>query len=289
MSFTGKNIQLFLLKKKQEIFFSQTIQHTFDIRYTTSNITSTSYEKIQLQRVKMVDCGIFKYFDKPKMIWDRWLTRFEGSYAILAPKDDKKQGLLLHYIGMETYDLLCDKLALVEPEQKTYERIKSILQKVFDPTPLEIVENYRFHLRKQADDESVEEFSIALRKLAIHCNFGNYLDTALRNQFVFGLRSSRIQNRLLETDKITVDSALTTAKAMELSAKGGAEIQQQKEAKQSVSYVNQKSTKKSKGKQNQSSHSKEKSDDTSKKNEFCFVAEKKIIERNNVHTPHHLS
>lgn len=222
----------------------------------------------------MVDYSIFEIFDKSKMSWDRWITRFEGSYQIISPREDKKQSLMLHYIGMETYDLLCDKVAPVKPEDRTYEQLKAILKAIFDPTPLEIVENYRFHLRKQADDETVEEFSIALRKLAIHCKFDHYLDTALRNQFIFGLRSSRIQNRLLETDKLTVETALNTAKSMELSAKGGAEIQQQKETKQSVSYIHQKSSKKSNGK-NMKSNAKSGGADNQKKNEFCFRCGKK--------------
>lgn len=221
----------------------------------------------------MVDYSIFEYFDKSKVQWVRWLTRFEGAYAIIAPKSDQKKSLLLHYIGTDTYDLLWDKLAPTTPEAKTYEQLVEILKNVFDPTPLEIVENYRFHLRKQADDETVEEFSIALRKLAIGCKFDTYLDTALRNQFVFGLASVRIQNRLLETDKLTVDSALKTAKTMELSAKGDAEIQEQKNAKSAVSYIHQKSTKKQKGK-NPNANGKPTKPDSSKK-EFCYRCGKK--------------
>lgn len=92
----------------------------------------------------MVDYSIFEYFDKSKVQWVRWLTRFEGAYAIIAPKSDQKKSLLLHYIGTDTYDLLWDKLAPTTPEAKTYEQLVEILKNVFDPTPLEIVENYRF-------------------------------------------------------------------------------------------------------------------------------------------------
>lgn len=227
----------------------------------------------------MADYGIFEKFDKSKMQWSRWVERFEGTMTIVAPEDAKKIHLLLIYMGSETYDVLCDKLAPIKPTDRTYDQIKEILKTIYDPDPLEIMENYRFHLRKQADDESVEEFSIALRKLAIHCNFGNYLNTALRNQFVFGLRSVRIQNRLLETTGLTMDGALTTAKAMELSAKGGAEIQQQKDAKSSVNYIQQRN-KKSKVYQSKSvgnssngksSPTTTKSDDhKKKKQEYCF-------------------
>lgn len=196
----------------------------------------------------MAEYGIFEKFDKTKMQWSRWVERFEGTLIVVAPEDAKKLPLLLIYMGPETYDLLCDKLAPAKPTDKTYNEVKDILKRIYDPDPLEIMENYRFHLRKQADDETVEEFSIALRKLAIHCKFGEYLCTALRNQFVFGLRSVRIQNRLLETTALTMDGALTTAKAMELSAKGGAEIQQQKESKSTVNYIQQRN-KTTKGKQ----------------------------------------
>lgn len=226
----------------------------------------------------MTEYGIFEKFDKTKMQWSRWVERFEGTLEIIAPEDVKKLPLLLIYMGSETYDLLCDKLAPVKPKNKTYDEIKTVLKGIYDPDPLEIMENYRYHLRKQSDDETVEEFSIALRKLAIHCNFGDYLTTALRNQFVFGLRSARIQNRLLETSRLTIELALTTAKALELSAKGGAEIQQQKDGKASVNYIQQRN-KKSKGKTFGSNDGKSsaksatgsKSDDSKlKKKEFCY-------------------
>lgn len=124
----------------------------------------------------------------------------------------------------------------------------------------------------------------ALRKLAINCNFGGYLNTALRNQFVFGLRSTSIQNRLLESDEVTIESALRTAQAMELSAKGSADIQQQKDRKQPVkSNIQQQDSKNSKGRSpNYHARFNAKSDDTSKKGNFVAVTETKTSVRANV-------
>ncbi|XP_017489624.1 PREDICTED: uncharacterized protein LOC108377840, partial [Rhagoletis zephyria] len=190
----------------------------------------------------MTNYAVFEKFDKATMQWSRWVARFEETVTMLEVSE-KNKSLLLIYMGQETYDMLYDKLAPATPAEKTYAEIKRIISDVYDPAPLEIMENYRFHLRKQNESESVEEFSIALRKLAINCNFGTYLETALRNQFVFGLRSTRIQNRLLETKDLKMDAALTTAKAMELSAKGGAEIQQQKDVKSPINYIQQKNKK----------------------------------------------
>jgi len=88
--------------------------------------------------------------------------------------------------------------------------------------PLEIAENFTFHQRKQQDDESVQQYVIALRKLSIHCKFGDYLNTALQNQLVFGLRSSKIQSQLLEKTDLDFDEAVRIA--MELSDKSSVQM-----------------------------------------------------------------
>ncbi|KAK9674931.1 hypothetical protein QE152_g40760 [Popillia japonica] len=166
-------------------------------------------------------------FDKHKTKWiDGWIERLEGAFTIFKiTQPQEKKHLLLHYIGQEAHDILSDKVAPKKAQEKSYEEVVEILGSFFESKPLEIVENYKFHLRKQAEGESVEEFMVVLRKLAINCNFGEYLDTALRNQFIFGLKNKTILNRLLEKHNIKVEKALQIAKAMEMSLKGGTEIQ----------------------------------------------------------------
>ena len=45
------------------------------------------------------------------------------------------------------------------------------------------------------------EFVLALKGLAKHCNFGDFLNNALRDRLVCGLNKESIQRRLLsETD-----------------------------------------------------------------------------------------
>lgn len=95
----------------------------------------------------------------------------------------------------------------------------------YDPLPLEIAENFRFHQRKQKEDESIQEFLAALQKLSLHYKFGDYLRTALRNQFVFGLANKRIQARLLEIPDLTLDKVTQVATTMELSEKGALQFQ----------------------------------------------------------------
>lgn len=174
-------------------------------------------------------------YDSTKSRWSRWVERLEMALEIIGAAANKRKVMLLHYMGQEAYNVLCDKIAPHKPTDKTYEEIVKSMKEYYEPEPLEIVENYRFHLRKQKEGESVNEFVVALRKLSIHCNFGEYLDTALRNQFVFGIRTPKIQNRLLEAKSLTLTKAIDTATAMELSERGGIELH--KEGPGSVNLI----------------------------------------------------
>ena len=49
--------------------------------------------------------------------------------------------------------------------------------------------------RTQGDNEHIADFVAELRRLAKTCNFGNYLDTAIRDQFVCGPSGTRNANK----------------------------------------------------------------------------------------------
>lgn len=170
-------------------------------------------------------------YDRKKTCWSRWVERQETAFTIYGVVDETlRRNLLLHLMGSETYEALCDKIAPDNPRTKTFQRIVDTLEQHFNPRPLEISENFRFKCRCQGDknalspEETIDEYLIALRRIAVTCNFGNYLDTALRNQFVFGLKRNDIRGCLLERRDLTLQDARDIAVSMELSQKGGAEI-----------------------------------------------------------------
>ena len=78
-----------------------------------------------------------------------------------------------------------------------------------------IAKRFHFHKRVQAADESIAEFDAALRKLAIHCEFGEMLEEILRDRFVCGLRHEATQRRLLSEAALSYQKALEIAKGME--------------------------------------------------------------------------
>ena len=97
------------------------------------------------------------------------------------------------------------------PKDKTYNELVTVLKQHFEPKPLVIAERFHFHRRAQAVGESIAEYLAELRRLSTHCKFGAYLEEALRDRLVCGLRSEPIQRKLL------TEADLTLARAQELS------------------------------------------------------------------------
>ncbi|XP_024893068.1 uncharacterized protein K02A2.6-like, partial [Temnothorax curvispinosus] len=159
-------------------------------------------------------------FDPTTTEWARWLQRFQAAVKIFKVPTEQQVLYLLHFIGTSAFDVICDKLAPADPYTATFDTLVTSLAEFYAPEPLEIAENFRFHQRKQKDGESVKDYVAALHKLSARCNFGAYLKTALRNQFVFGLASSRAQSRLLEIKDLTFKKAIQVATSMELSCGG---------------------------------------------------------------------
>ncbi|XP_072388362.1 uncharacterized protein [Diabrotica undecimpunctata] len=156
-------------------------------------------------------------FNQSATKWSRWVKRLEGAYKVFKIPDEMRLPYLLHYMGSEAYDTLCDKLAPEVPEDKSYDDIVNLMDNFYNPAPLEIAEIFRFQSKRQAEGE--QEYLHSLQKLSINCNFSTYLKTAIRNQFVFGLRSKRIQARLLESKGLDLDRTVEIATSMEASEK----------------------------------------------------------------------
>ena len=113
--------------------------------------------------------------------------------------EDKRVSVFLVAI-QELWSLTAPTL----PQDKSYADLQQILKNHFQPKPLVIAERYRFYQRTQAAGESVLDFLADLRRLAITCEFGNFLDEALRDRFVCGLKAEGIPKRLFTEPDLTI-------------------------------------------------------------------------------------
>ena len=96
------------------------------------------------------------------------------------------------------------------------EAIMEHLLRHYRPQTIEIAERFKFFKHVQLKGESIAEFMTELRQLAKMCNFGDYLDTAIRDQFVCRLKDTKCQTELLCVADLTVAMALREALATEV-------------------------------------------------------------------------
>ena len=144
-----------------------------------------------------------------------YLERVSLFFDVNNVAEDKQVPWLLNIIGAKTYTLLRTLVVPAQPKQKTMAESTTVLKEHYEPKTLIIARRFYFHRRDQAAHETVAEYIAELRKLATPCEFGEYLDQALRDRLVCGLRSEAIQKRLLSEAELSLTKAVTTAQSME--------------------------------------------------------------------------
>lgn len=152
--------------------------------------------------------------------WEEYEERLE--YFLVAKKikeEEEKKANLLTLIGEEAYSILRNAIAPAKCKDKSYEELLTALRHQFTPELSSIAQRFVFAQRKQKDGESIADFVVSLRSLSASCKFDAFLDQALRDAFIFGLRDEHMLNKLLtslkddSTFKVAVEEALVIENA----------------------------------------------------------------------------
>ena len=170
--------------------------------------------------------GQLKEFDRAKESFEAYIERLESFMKANGVKEENKVAVLLTVIGPETYGLLRNLLTPEKPDSKEYEELVDILKGHLHPKPLVIAERFNFHNRFRVESETVSDFAAQLKKLSTHCEFGNFLDEALRDRFVCGLRKESIQKKLLSEKTLDFSKAMEIAQSMEMKEKKSMELKE---------------------------------------------------------------
>ena len=141
----------------------------------------------------------------PTQVGQRWLKwkRGFGFYmrASGIQNDERKKGLLLHWMGMESQEVV-ETLNL--PAATTYDGVIRELDEYFSVQKNVSYERTVFHNAKQKDNESLEQYVTRLRKLAQFCQYEESLDEQLRDQVVATCKSKRLRKKLLVERDLTL-------------------------------------------------------------------------------------
>jgi len=154
---------------------------------------------------------------------DNWKL-FEQSFenfltaADYTEKEGKvKVAILLTCLGEEclpiynsfSYDKEEDKYDLKKVMDKFKERCQPLKNITYD--------RHVFFTRKQREEETFDEFVTDLKNKASVCEFENLKDGLIRDQIICGIRANDVRKSLLKQSKLSLQTAIETCKAAELS------------------------------------------------------------------------
>ena len=167
--------------------------------------------------------GTVSEFIPSKEQWSNYQKRLEIWMKANKCADDDKATIFLALMGAEA---VSNYVSPAEPTDKTYAQLTEILQKHYQPAHSEISVRLKFRSRKQQPNENIAEYIVELKKLSKRCGYGAELDVNLRDTFVGGLRSDKLQaNLLLKGNDLTWKIACQRALDWEMSQKDSKHLQ----------------------------------------------------------------
>ena len=154
-------------------------------------------------------------FNEELESFENYRERLDAYIVVEDIPAEKHASLLLSLIGAKTYSRLKSLATPNRPANLTYDELCLLLNRHFNPRPLEIMERYRFHQRNQNDSETISDYIAELKRLATTCNFGQFFDQSLRDRLVCGLKCEHTRRRLLQEENLDFDRASSIATSME--------------------------------------------------------------------------
>ena len=79
---------------------------------------------------------------------------------------NRKRAIFLTEVGPEVYSTLSNLLAPAKPKDMQFTDIVRILEKHYNPKPLEIAQSFHFGTRNKKSEESVCDYVLASKRLA---------------------------------------------------------------------------------------------------------------------------
>lgn len=150
---------------------------------------------------------------------ENYVERLEQFFTANDIEDEKKVSVFLSVVGSSAYGVIRNLVQPALPKDKTYAQLVELMKSHYNPKPLIISERFKFNKRNQKEGEKVNDYVVELKRLSVHCDFGTFLDDALRDRFVCGLKSETTQRKLLAEDDLTFEGAVKIALAMEMAEK----------------------------------------------------------------------
>ncbi len=179
----------------------------------------------------------FEHFDvtKPEE-FDVYIERLNCLFEARDTEETKKGVIFLSIVGADAYSIIRNLTAPELPSKLAYVEIVRLLTNYFKPKINVVAQRFKFHKRNQQSGESVQCYMNGLRKLAAACAYGDFLDQALRDQFVCGLACPETQAKCLSEGGLTLEQAIGLATSAE-GARAGVSLMRQEPPRSEATTV----------------------------------------------------
>ena len=161
----------------------------------------------------MASNSTLETFDPAVESVDDYKERFDFYCTAVGVRQDRLKAFFLARVGREVFSKV---KILASPRPLTELDLPEIVDLMKEHYN---TERFKFFKRAQQEQETLANYLAELRKLAKNCNFGNYLDTALRDQLVCGLSDRKTQWELLCIPNLTLAIASERARAAEAASR----------------------------------------------------------------------
>nr|XP_037270303.1 uncharacterized protein LOC119161903 [Rhipicephalus microplus] len=153
-----------------------------------------------------------------------YFERFENFVVLNEVPETKKLRLFLNIVGSAVYGELQKILVPDRPTDKSFAEIQEVIEQHYSPQYSVIAERCKFNKHMQKEGECVKVFMTELKHLARYCEFTAFLNDALRDRLMAGLRDQETQRILFATENLTFEKACKIALEKELAAKQTREL-----------------------------------------------------------------
>ncbi|XP_075559747.1 uncharacterized protein LOC142591304 [Dermacentor variabilis] len=153
----------------------------------------------------MARLGELDEYDENDQNIESYLERFESFVTANDIEEEKTLAVSLSMIGPRTCEVLKSLLVPAFPGDKSFEEVTVLLKKHYNPSCLVIAERCEFNRQAQEGQESIEDCIVALKNLARKCDSGLFLQDALRDRLVAGIRCEETQLALFAEENLTFE------------------------------------------------------------------------------------
>lgn len=183
------------------------------IQTSAANVTaSTSTSQSQ---PKPPTFSMTEYRSSDETAVEDYFKRFDWALQLSRIPEELHANFARVRMGTELNNALKFLVCPRQPEELTYNELRSVLINHFDRTKNKYAESIKFRLITQQKKESTANFVLRLKQGAAHCEYGEFLDRMLIEQLLHGLESREMCDEIISRKPMTFTEAYQIASALE--------------------------------------------------------------------------